>query len=104
MPKPIKLSVIRNQAKREDAKHVRRSLFLAARQTCGSRGDELSGFILVAWDKEGTLRTSVLEGPPFARPFLPYLFRDAIHQQQSAELASAGAFFHIDPDDDNEGA
>ena len=98
----VKLALVRDEARRQQGKLIRRCLFDAARLTAESREDELSGFVLMAWDKEGNIRTSVLEGQPFPRAQLPYLFRDAVQQQQAAEIAAtAGAMLTFGGDDES---
>ena len=101
MKKIVRLTLVRNQRKADQAKFVRRDLFRCARSQADERGDELSGFALISWDRSGSFKTALQHGyGPFGWTSIPEHMRDALQRHVSVELAQTRTF---EPNED-EGA
>ena len=102
--KIVYLVQVRNERKASEAAHIRRNLFQAARNASNARGDELSGFALVSWDRQGNMRTAINSGyGPIAWGRIPSECRDAFERHVTAELAQTSAPVSLDDGDDDHG-
>jgi hypothetical protein len=98
----VRLVQVRNERKASAAKHMRRDMHAAVRSTCRDFGDELSGYALVSWTRDGNFHTSLNEGyGPYGWGALPGQCRDAINRHISVSIANPDAAI---PHDEPEGA
>ena len=83
---------------------MRHDLFRGAGRVCRDFGDDFSGYVLVSWRRDGSIRTVVNHGfGPLAWASLPEHCRDAIQRHVSVELA-VEANTRMYSVDDDEGA
>lgn len=89
MSKPVKLSVVRSERKREEARAVRKSAHQRFRDISDDYGDELTGYVLVAWDSKGWLTSTVYPGGPFPSRTIPAVVSEALSQHVTSNLAES---------------
>lgn len=87
MPAPIKLVSERNARASLDAKLLREELFEKCR-TAIDQVDEIAGFALVVWGKNGEMRTAynAAQGP-IGPALVPTLVADALNRHVAVMLA-----------------
>lgn len=91
--KIVRLSVVRNQRKADEAKFMRSDMFRCARNITSAFGDEFSGWAFIAWDRKGDIRTALNHGyGPLAWASLPEHARDALQRHIGIELAQTRTF------------
>jgi hypothetical protein len=82
------LSEIVSDRKRADAKNSRRSLFEACRTVAGDLGDDLAGYAVVVWGKDGELRSVYEAGQgPIKPALIPTLAGDALNRHVALDMA-----------------
>jgi hypothetical protein len=99
MSRPVDLHTIADKRREEEARTIRADLFRACRAAVDQLEGDLAGFALVAWDREGHLRSSynAAQGPIRA-PLVPTLAADALNRHVAVMLAAQRA-----DDDDKDG-
>lgn len=85
MKRVVRLSVIRNERKHADGKHLRSHLYKEIGASVSRMGDDISGFAFVGWAKNGVIYTTVCSGAPFGRS-IPEVARDALNQHIAGDL------------------
>lgn len=82
------LSEVVAKRKRNDAQDARRSLFKACRSLAEQLGDDIAGFALVAWNKEGELRSALdaTQGP-ITEALVPTLAGDALNRHVTLNMS-----------------
>ena len=86
--KPVSLQLVANDQRRQKARDIRDELFSQCRSIVGQLGDEVSGFALVAWDRQGDLRSTYCTGYGPLRPALiPTLVGDALNRHVTLGMA-----------------
>ncbi len=88
MPRPVKLSVIRNERQRESAKDVRRELYRRMGEIVNDAGDNLAGYAVVVWDKNGSNWSNLQGGGPIRTRMAPSFVSDALNQHVACDLAN----------------
>lgn len=53
MPRPVRLSLVRDERSRQNTKALRSKFFMEARCAIHEMGDKLGGYCFVIWDKRG---------------------------------------------------
>ena len=87
--KIVRLSIVRNDRKASEAKHIRHDMHAAVRSVCADFGDETSGYALVTWTRKGEVQSLVNQGyGPFGWGCLPEIYRDAINRHISIAVAN----------------
>lgn len=82
------LSEILSQRKHADAKNARRSLFEACRTIGEALGDDIAGYAVVAWSRDGELRSAYDPGHgPIKAPLIPTLAGDALNRHVALDMA-----------------
>jgi hypothetical protein len=82
------LSEVVAKRKRNDARDARRSLFYACREIADQLGDDIAGFALVAWNREGDLRSALDAGEgPIREALVPTLAGDALNRHVILNMA-----------------
>src|SRR5919206_933944 len=77
-----------NEQRRREAREVRRALFARCRAAIDQMGDDIAGFALVVWDREGYLRSAYdAERGPIRAPLVPTLAADALNRHLAVMLA-----------------
>lgn len=88
MTKPVSLKEISNQQRRYAGKDMRKSLFERCRAAVDQLGDEISGFAIVVWDKQGDLRSAYdATRGPIGPALVPTLVSDALNRHLAVKLA-----------------
>src|SRR5437660_12823299 len=83
------LSEVAAKGKRNDAPDLRRSLFYACREIAAQLGDDIAGFAVVAWNREGELRSAVdAAHGPITESLVPTLAGDALNRHVTLNMAS----------------
>lgn len=77
----------------EEAKDVRKALFGQCREILAQLGEDVAGFALVVWNRDGELRTGYDTGyGPIRPPLVPTLAGDALNRHVTLDMApSQGA-------------
>lgn len=82
------LREIANEQRRQEARETRRALFTRCRAAIDQMGDDIAGFALVVWDREGYLRSAYeAERGPIRAPLVPTLAADALNRHLAVMLA-----------------
>lgn len=72
------------------AKELRATLFQRCRAAIEQMGDDISGFALVVWDKEGHMRSAYdASSGPIRAPLVPTLAADALNRHVAVMISSA---------------
>ena len=86
--KLVSLQLVANDQRRQKARNVREALFSQCRSIVDQLGDDVSGFALVAWDRQGELRSTYYTGYGPLRPALiPTLVGDALNRHVTLGMA-----------------
>jgi len=86
--KPIPLQLVANDQRRQKARDVKAELFGQCRSIVDQLGDDVSGFALVVWDRQGELRSAYCAGYGPLRPALiPTLVGDALNRHVTLGMA-----------------
>src|ERR1700730_11621497 len=86
----LSLGVVANDRRREEAHNARALLFAQCRSILDELGDDVSGFALVVWDREGDLRSSYSVGyGPLRTALIPTLAGDALNRHVPLPMAPA---------------
>src|SRR5258708_5440480 len=82
------LSEIVSDRKRVEAKNTRRALFEACRAVADDLGDDLAGYAVIVWGKDGELRSAYEAGQGPIKPALvPTLAGDALNRHVARDMA-----------------
>ena len=83
-----RLKVVVDQRRRIDGRDMRQSLFGRCRAAVDQLGDDISGFAIVVWDKNGDLRSAYDRnaGPHWPRVGAQPLFRTALNRHVAVKL------------------
>jgi hypothetical protein len=91
-PRAIYLHQIRDNARRDDARRVRRRLFDCARNAAEQLEDEICGFALVTWGHDGELRSAYeASAGPIRWSLVPTLAADALNRHISVMMVEQKA-------------
>jgi hypothetical protein len=83
------LSQIVNDRRREEARELRAALFQRCRAAIEQMGEDISGFALVVWDHEGSMRSAYdAARGPIRAPLVPTLVADALNRHVAVMLAA----------------
>ena len=86
--KLVSLKLVANNQRQKKARNVRQELFGQCRSIVDQLGDDVSGFALVVWDREGELRSAYYTGNGPLRPALiPTLVGDALNRHVTLGMA-----------------
>lgn len=89
MPRIARLEQVRLADKEAEAKRVRRELFAACNRAAQQLGDEIAGYAVVVWGKDGEMRTSYdAQNGPIRAPLVPTLASDALNRHVAVMLAA----------------
>lgn len=86
MKKPVKLSVVRSERKHADAKDLRREMFSHLRTVVQDCGDDVAGYAIVVWDKDGYNWSTLKAGGPVKTRFAATFVHDAVQQHAIVDL------------------
>lgn len=90
MSKNPSLTLVATEKRRADARKTRAALFQRCRAAIEQMGDDIAGFALVVWDKEGNLRSAYdASRGPIRAPLVPTLTADALNRHVAVMLAAA---------------
>lgn len=100
--KIIRLVQARNERKAAEARNVRENMFAGARAAAADHGDDIAGFALVSWRRDGGMHTSIFTGyGPVADSMVPMQVHDALQRHLTIEIAERAAItspFDYEPD------
>jgi hypothetical protein len=83
---PLKLVV--DEQRRAAGRDMRQALFERCRAAIDQLGDDISGFALVVWDKQGDLRSAYdATRGPIGPALVPTLVSDALNRHVAVKLA-----------------
>jgi|SRR5579864_2549468 len=86
------LALVAASRRKDEARGVRASLFKRCRAAIDQMGDDIAGFALVVWDREGDLRSSYDTNYGPIRPALvPTLVADSLNRHVAVMLAAQRA-------------
>lgn len=87
-PVPIKLVAERKARETADARQLREQLFEACRSALDELNGEFAGFALVAWGKDGGMKTAYnAANGPVGPALVPTLVSDALNRHVAVMLA-----------------
>lgn len=86
MPRPVKLSVIRNERERGNAKRLRREMYGHIGNCVREMGDSIAGYAVVMWDKDGYNYSTLRAGGPIKSRLLPTFVNDALTQHVTLDM------------------
>lgn len=88
MKKIVKLSVVRNDRAAKEARYIRSRLGNAINTIRMHLGDNLAGYGIVAWDREGKTVSSIVNrnSSPFARAVVPLFVKDKLEQHTTEDF------------------
>jgi hypothetical protein len=90
--RPPRLKEIANTRRSKEAKNVREMLFTRCRAAVDQLGDDIAGFALVVWDREGNMRSAYdTTHGPIRAPLVPTLAADALNRHVAVMLAEERA-------------
>lgn len=88
MARPVQFYDAAARSKHEAAKEVRATMFARCRAAVDQFGDDVAGFALVVWDREGDLRSAYETSIGPIRPALvPTLAADALNRHIAVVVA-----------------
>ncbi len=83
----LSLRVVEDERRREEARNVRAALFAECRSILEQLGEDVSGFALVIWDRQGDLRSSYYTGyGPIRSALVPTLAGDALNRHVGLDM------------------
>lgn len=88
MTKPIKLSVVKNEREIKRAREIRGMLHRRVGECAGDFGQDIAGYALVMWGRDGRSSSVVLSGAPIKSRMVPEFARDALNQHIAVDLAA----------------
>jgi hypothetical protein len=87
--RPVVLADVSLDRKVAAARALRADLYARCRSILAELGDEVSGFALVVWDREGELRSAYDTGYGPLRPaIIPTLASDALNRHVALDMAT----------------
>lgn len=86
MPRPVKLSVVRDERTAEAAKGLRGEMFRGIREAISDMGNDIAGYAFVAWDKHGANASTLKSGGPIQSRLAPTFVSDALTQHVTVDL------------------
>ena len=90
MTKPISMTVISGAQRSAQAREIRAALFQRCRAAIDQMGDDLAGFALVVWDKEGNMRSAYdTSRGPIRAALVPTLAGDALNRHVAVMISAA---------------
>jgi hypothetical protein len=86
----IHLREVANSQRATTARELRAALFQRCRAAIEQMGDDVSGFALVVWDREGHMRSAYdATNGPIRAPLVPTLVADALNRHVAVKIAVA---------------
>ena len=90
MSQVTRLREVSDERRTSAAKELRGALFQRCRAAIEQMGDDISGFALVVWDREGNLRSAYdASNGPIRAPLVPTLAADALNRHVAVMLSAA---------------
>lgn len=84
--RPIKLSVVRSERNHDAAKSLRREMYGHIGNIVRDAGDDIAGYAVVVWDKDGWNWSNIRAGGPIKSRLLPTFVGDALTQHVAVDL------------------
>jgi hypothetical protein len=87
---PTNFGKVLDGRRAEQAREIRAALFQRCRAAIDQCGDDIAGFALVVWDKEGDMRSAYdTTRGPIRAPLVPTLVADALNRHVAVMIAAA---------------
>lgn len=86
MPRPVKLSVVRDERRLSEAKELRRDLYGNLASALQQAGQNVSGYAVVVWSKDGANYSAVRGGSPILTRMAPSFVKDALNQHVTINM------------------
>jgi hypothetical protein len=80
MRRVVKLQVVRSEKARAEAKELRREFYQSVGDIMADAGDNVSGYAIVMWNKDGENWSVVKPGKPFLSRMVPTFAGDSLTQ------------------------
>jgi hypothetical protein len=88
MARPESLKLVADEQRRMAGRDMRQALFERCRAAIDQLGDDISGFAIVVWDKQGDLRSAYdATRGPIGPALVPTLVSDALNRHVAVKLA-----------------
>lgn len=92
MTEPVNLSIVRAERQmaqtKRHAREMRSDLFKAARGMLRQAGDDIAGYALIVWDKDGDTGSKYKRiGGPIGRRAIPLHAANVLNQHVAADMA-----------------
>ena len=85
--RPHSLKAIANERRTDQPKELRAMLFKRCRAAIDQMGDDIAGFALVVWDRDGDMRSAYdAERGPIRAALVPTLVSDALNRHVAVML------------------
>ncbi len=84
--KPTKLSIVRSERNHAAAKSLRREMYSHIGNIVRDAGDEIAGYAIVVWDKDGWNWSNLKGGGPIKSRLIPTFVSDALTQHVAVDL------------------
>jgi hypothetical protein len=88
----IRLAPIADKRRADEARTIRAALFVRCRAAIDQVGDDIAGFAIVVWDRNGDLRSAYdTSHGPIGPALVPTLAADALNRHVAVMLAAQKA-------------
>lgn len=84
--KITRLTEVRNERKRADAKELRGEMYRHVGNCIKQMADDIAGYAVVMWDKDGYNYSTLRAGGPIRSRLIPSFARDALNQHVTVDL------------------
>jgi len=82
------LKTVIDERRREEGRDMRQALFRRCRAAVDQMGDDIAGFAIVVWDRQGDLRSAYdTTRGPIGPALVPTLVSDALNRHVAVKLA-----------------
>lgn len=86
----VNLKAVSDEKRADDGRLMRQDLFKSCRTGADQMGDDMVGFAIVVWDKNGGMWTSYNAARgPIGPSLVPTLVSDALNRHVAVKLAEA---------------
>lgn len=86
MPRPVKLSLVRDERREKHAKEFRKDMFNGIRDIVKDAGNDIAGYAVVVWNKDGANWSTLKPGGPVQSRLTPTFVGDALTQHVTCDL------------------
>lgn len=88
MARPVKLATVRSEKRHSEAKAMRSEMYHHIGSAVRDAGDDIAGYALVIWDREGYNWSSLRSGGPVKSRLVSAFVGDALNQHVTCDLVA----------------